>query len=97
MGKFCDYKRCIIYLDSAFFFWSNKLITPKEEGTIEVDDAPFVITKFAHSGSKNLAKCWFTTNLGEEILLSKINPLRVEIDNQKNPRPRIFLIIDFNS
>ena len=28
-------------------FW---LITPKEEGTIEVDDAPFVITKFDHSG-----------------------------------------------
>ena len=44
------------------------LITPKEEGTIRVDDAPFVITKFAQSGSKNLAKCWFTTILGEEIL-----------------------------
>ena len=53
------------------------LITPKEEGTIKVDDAPFVITKFDHSGSKNSGKCWFTTNLGEKILLSKINPLRV--------------------
>ena len=69
-------------------FW---LITPKEEGTIEVDDAPFVITKFDHSGSNSSAKCWFTTNLGEEILLSKINPLRVEIDNQNNPRPYIYV------
>ena len=69
-------------------FW---LITPKEEGTIEVDDAPFVITKFDHSGSNNSAKCWFTTNLGEKILLSKINPLRVEIDNQNNPRPYIYV------
>ena len=67
------------------------LTTPKEEGIIKVDDAPFVITKIDYSGQIKTAKCWFTTNLGDRILLSKKNPLRLEFDNKKNPRPYIYL------
>ena len=67
------------------------LTTPKEEGTIQVDDAPFVITQIDYSGQNKTAKCWFTTNLGDKILLSKNNPLRLEFDNKKNPRPYVYL------
>ena len=67
------------------------LTTPKEEGIIKVDDAPFVITKIDYSGQNKKAKCWFTTNLGDKILLSKNNPLRLEFDNKKNPRPYVYL------
>ena len=67
------------------------LVTPKEEGTILVDDVPFVITKLEHSGNNKSAKFWFTTNLGEVILLGKKNPLRVEVDNKNNPRPYIYV------
>ena len=67
------------------------LTTPKEEGIIKVDDAPFVITKLDYSGQIKTAKCWFTTNLGDRILLGKNNPLRLEFDSKKNPRPYIYL------
>ena len=67
------------------------LTTPKEEGVIKVDDAPFVITKMDYSGEIETANCWFTTNLEDKILLSKKNPLRLEFDNKKNPRPYVYL------
>ena len=67
------------------------LTTPKEEGVIKVDDAPFVITKMDYSGEKETANCWFTTNLEDKILLSKNNPLRLEFDDKKNPRPYVYL------
>ena len=67
------------------------LTTPKEEGVIKVDDAPFVITKMDYSGETETANCWFTTNLDDKILLSKNNPLRLEFDNKKNPRPYVYL------
>lgn len=67
------------------------LITPKEEGVIKVDDAPFVITKMDYSGDIETGNCWFTTNLGDKVLLSKKNPLRLEFDDKKNPRPYIYL------
>ena len=67
------------------------LTTPKEEGVIKVDDAPFVITKMDYSEEKETANCWFTTNLEDKILLSKNNPLRLEFDNKKTPRPYVYL------
>ena len=67
------------------------LITPKEEGVIKVDDAPFVITKMDYSGNIKTGNCWFTTNLGDKVLLSKKNPLRLEFDDKKTPRPYIYL------
>ena len=44
-----------------------------------------------YSGEKETANCWFTTNLEDKILLSKNNPLRLEFDRKKNPRPYVYL------
>ncbi len=51
-------------------FW---LITPKEEGVIKVDDAPFIIKTIHYEGNREEGNCWVTTNLDEKFLLGKKN------------------------
>ena len=51
------------------------LETPAEKGKIEVEDAPFVATDFNIKGLNKNQEIIFKTNIGEEIILSKKNPL----------------------
>ena len=51
------------------------LETPAEKGMIEVEDAPFVITNFDVKGLNKKQEIIFKTNIDEEIVLSKKNPL----------------------
>ena len=67
------------------------LITPKEEGVIKVDDAPFIIKEINYKGNYEEGNCWVTTNLDETFLLGKKNYLRIAFDKNKNPRPYVFI------
>ena len=51
------------------------LETPAEKGKIQVEDSPFVITTFDIKGLNKNQEIIFKTNIGEEIILSKKNPL----------------------
>tara|TARA_B100000315_G_scaffold225843_1_gene232393 strand:+ start:3537 stop:4076 length:540 start_codon:yes stop_codon:yes gene_type:complete len=51
------------------------LETPAEKGKIEVEDTPFVIINFGIKGLNKNQEIIFKTNIGEEIILSKKNPL----------------------
>ena len=51
------------------------LETPAEKGKIEVEDSPFVIKTFFIRGLNKNQEIIFKTNIGEEIILGKKNPL----------------------
>ena len=51
------------------------LETQAEKGKIEVEDAPFVATDFNIKGLNKNQEIVFKTNIGEEVILSKKNPL----------------------
>ena len=72
-------KEALIKLFSAVLVADEKgnfyLETPAEKGKIEVEDSPFVITTFDIKGLNKNQEIIFKTNIGEEIILSKKNPL----------------------
>ena len=72
-------KQVLIKLFAAVLIADGKgnfyLETPAEKGKIEVEDAPFVATDFNIKGLNKNQEIIFKTNIGEEIILSKKNPL----------------------
>ena len=72
-------KKALIKLFSSVLVADEKgnfyLETPAEKGMIEVEDAPFVITNFDVKGLNKKQEIIFKTNIDEEIVLSKKNPL----------------------
>ena len=72
-------KEALIKLFSAVLVADEKgnfyLETPAEKGKIEVEDSPFVITTFDIKGLNKNQEIIFKTNIGEEIILGKKNPL----------------------
>ena len=72
-------KKALIKLFSSVLVADEKgnfyLETPAEKGKIEVEDSPFVITTFVIKDLNKNQEIIFKTNIDEEIILSKKNPL----------------------
>ena len=68
---------------------SYYLVTPVEKVRIQVEDAPFVAVAIANEQSEGVNTVTFRTNLNDEIVLSKENPLSIEIKKNDEPSPYI--------
>jgi hypothetical protein len=68
---------------------SYYLVTPVEKVRIQVEDAPFVAVAITKEQSEGMNKVTFRTNLNDEIVLSKENPLSIEIKKNDEPSPYI--------
>lgn len=56
------------------------LVTPVEKMRIQVDAAPFVAVLLSVEGKRESRRLIFTTNVGDETVAGRENPIRVEID-----------------
>lgn len=65
------------------------LVTPVEKVGIQVDEWPFVTVDLEVSGSGDAQCLRFTTNVGDEVMVSAEHPLRVETAEDGAPRPRV--------
>ncbi len=66
------------------------LVTPAEKMRIKVEDAPFLAVLLDAQGEGKNQKLIFTTNVGDETIAGKENPIRVEIDPQtREPSPYV--------
>ena len=68
---------------------SYYLVTPVEKVRIRVEDAPFVAVAITKEQSEGMNTVTFRTNLNDEIVLSKENPLSIEIKQNGEPSPYI--------
>ena len=68
---------------------SYYLVTPVEKVRIQVEDAPFVAVAITKEQSEGMKTVTFWTNLNDEIVLSKENPLSIEIKKNDEPSPYI--------
>lgn len=68
------------------------LVTPVEKIGITVDDAPFVATSVEFAAAESGPTLCFTTNVGDVVIASADNPIRVEVDAETGePRPYILV------
>ena len=63
------------------------LVTPVEKVGITVDDAPFVAVDFDQAGGT----LTFTTNVGDTVVASADNPIRVTFDDNDEPSPYVLV------
>ena len=68
---------------------SYYLVTPVEKVRIQVEDAPFVAVAITKEQREEMNTVTFRTNLNDEIVLSKENPLSIEIKKNDEPSPYI--------
>ena len=68
---------------------SYYLVTPVEKVRIQVEDAPFVAVAITKEQREGMNTVTFRTNLNDEIVLSKENPLSIEIKKNDEPSPYI--------
>ena len=68
---------------------SYYLVTPVEKVRIQVEDAPFVAVAITKEQSEGMNTVTLRTNLNDEIVLSKENPLSIEIKKNDEPSPYI--------
>ena len=68
---------------------SYYLVTPVEKVRIQVEDAPFVAVAITKEQSEGMNTVTFRTNLNDEIVLSKENPLSIETKKNDEPSPYI--------
>ncbi len=68
------------------------LVTPAEKLRIQVDDAPFVANLVERIEEKGQQVIVFTTNTGEQIVVDRDHPIRIDIDaNTSQPRPYVHI------
>lgn len=65
---------------------SHVLVTPVEKLTIDVEDAPFVVTGLESEGSGRSRRLGFRLNTGEAVIAGAGHPLRIE-PGEDGPRP----------
>ena len=71
---------------------SDFLVTPVEKVGITVDDAPFVAVDFEAKGEGTDQMLSFETNVGDNLLAGKDNPIRVERDAETGePSPYVLV------
>ena len=90
-------RKALIKLFSSVLVCDNKrnfyLKTPAEKGSIEVEDSPFIVKSFNVQGKEKKQKIIFITNLDQEIILSKKNPL---IFKKKNKSFIPYILLEKN-
>ncbi len=64
----------VLHREANGSYW---LVTPVERGTITVADAPFIAVALSVTGSGPEQEISFTTNVGDEVILSLEHPLTV--------------------
>ena len=66
------------------------LVTPAEKMRIVVEDAPFLAVLLRVEGEGREQRLIFTTNVGDETVAGRDNPIRVEIDPEtREPAPYV--------
>lgn len=66
------------------------LVTPVEQGVIDVDDAPFTAVAMTASGTGRAQRLTFRTNLDEEVTAGADHPIRVtEAAQTREPSPYV--------
>ncbi|MGB8366522.1 MAG: DUF1285 domain-containing protein [Rhizomicrobium sp.] len=76
----------ILRKDSDGFY----LVTPAEKLRIRVDDAPFVAVLLGVEGEGEAQRLIFTTNVGDETIAGRDNPIRVETNKETGePAPYV--------
>ena len=76
----------IIRLDDDGHYY---LVTPVEKVRIKVDDAPFVAVSMNKIKDEGVNCLSFTTNVQDEVTLSKENPIEIVISDNDEPSPYI--------
>ena len=76
----------IIRLDDDGHYY---LVTPVEKVRIKVDDVPFVAVSMKRIKDKGVSSLSFTTNVKDEVTLSKENPIEIIINDNDEPSPYI--------
>lgn len=79
----------VLRRDAEGDFW---LVTPVEQGKIEVEDAPFVAVEVWAEGSGPDQVISVRTNLDDIVVIDGDHPLRVETDPESfEPRPYVMI------
>ena len=73
------------------------LVTPVEKVRIKVEDVPFVAISINKININGKFGYTFKTNLNEEILLSRENPLTIKIAKNSEPSPYVLLRKNLNA
>jgi len=76
----------IIRLDDDGHYY---LVTPVEKVRIKVDDVPFVAVSMNRIKDEGVNCLSFTTNVQDEVTLSKENPIEIIINDNDEPSPYI--------
>jgi hypothetical protein len=76
----------IIRLDDDGHYY---LVTPVEKVRIKVDDVPFVAVSMKKIKAEGVNCLSFTTNVQDEVTLSKENPIEIVINDNDEPSPYI--------
>lgn len=71
---------------------STYLVTPYEKVIVHVEDAPFLGVRLDNALSGDTQVLVVTTNLGDTVEISEVNPLRVDIDPETlEPSPYVLI------
>ena len=76
----------IIRLDNDGHYY---LVTPVEKVRIKVEDVPFIAVSMKRINDKGVSCLSFTTNVQDEVILSKENPIEIVINDNDEPSPYI--------
>ena len=76
----------IVRLDDDGHYY---LVTPVEKVRIKVDDVPFVAVSMKKIKDEGVNCLSFTTNVQDEVTLSKENPIEIVINDNDEPSPYI--------
>ena len=78
----------IIRLDEDGHYY---LVTPVEKVRIKVDDVPFVAVSMTKTEDEGINCLSFMTNVQDEVMLSKENPIEIVINDNDEPSPYIIV------
>ena len=78
----------VLSCDEDGRYW---LTTPVEKGEIQVQDAPFIITKLRQDGSGADQCLYLSDNLDREYKLSAAHPLIIRTQEKGNAKPYLSL------
>lgn len=67
------------------------LVTPVEKVRIQVEDTPFLIVSMDKLKKENKTSLIFYTSLRDEIILTKKNPISIEVNDKNEPSPYILV------
>jgi len=80
----------VLRRDDAGDYW---LVTPAEQGRIEVDDVPFVAVEVKAEGAGQGRSLSFRTNLDEWVTAGPDHPIRVIGDPELSDAPAPYILI----